>query len=52
MESKFKVWYDDDQMNVVDRVKQAIRPFGLEIVELEGGDGWIEYEIKKLPSGN
>lgn len=48
METKFKIWYDDDLMNVVGKISEKLKPLGLTIVELEGGDGWVEYEIVKL----
>ena len=47
-EVKFKIWYDDQSNEVVDRIASQLQSFGLEIIELDGGDGFIEYEIKPL----
>jgi hypothetical protein len=47
-EIKFKIWYDDQPNEVVDRIALQLQSFGLEIIELDGGDGFIEYEIKPL----
>jgi len=47
-EVKFKIWYDDQANEVVDRIASQLQSFGLEIIELDGGDGFIEYEIKPL----
>jgi hypothetical protein len=46
--AKFKVWYDDQPNEVVDTIDANLAEFGLEIKELEGGDGFNEYEIIKL----
>ena len=46
-ENKFKVWYDDTPNEVVDTIASILDQFGLEIEILDGGDGYIEYEIKK-----
>ncbi len=47
-EIKFKIWYDDQPNEVVDRIAAQLQSFGLEIIELDGSDGFIEYEIKPL----
>ena len=47
-EVKFKIWYDDQPNDVVDKIASQLGSFGLEIIELEGGDGFMEYEIKAL----
>ncbi len=47
-EVKFKIWYDDQPNDVVDKITNQLKFFGLEVVELDGGDGFIEYEIKPL----
>jgi hypothetical protein len=47
-EVKFKIWYDDQPNDVVDRIASQLKSYGLEIVELDGGDGFMEYEIKPL----
>lgn len=48
----FRVQYDDTQMDVVERISSALAPFGLTITEGEGGDGWIDYEIKEIAHGS
>ena len=45
---KFKIKYDDQPNEVVDIIESKLRSFGLEIVELDGGDGFNEYEIKAM----
>jgi len=47
-EVKFKIWHDDQPNEVVDKIASQLQSFGLEIIELDGGDGFIEYEIKPL----
>ena len=47
-EVKFKIWYDDQANEVVDRIASQLQSFGLEIIELDDVDGFIEYEIKPL----
>lgn len=48
MEKKFKIYYDDQPNDVVDRISTLLYEFGLIIRELDGGDGWVEYEIGEL----
>ena len=47
-EVKFIIWYDDQPNEVVDKMASQLQSFGLEIIELDGGDGFMEYEIKPL----
>ncbi len=48
-EVKFKIWYDDQPNDVVDRIASQLKSYGLDLIELDGGgDGYIEYEIKPL----
>jgi hypothetical protein len=47
-EVRFKIWYDDQPNDVVDRISSQLNSFGLVVVELDGGDGFMEYEIKPL----
>jgi hypothetical protein len=47
-EIKFKIWYDDQSNNFVDKIASQLESYGLEIIELDGGDGFMEYEIKPL----
>lgn len=42
----FKIQHDDQPNEVVDRIEKILNTFGLEIIELDGGDGFMEYEIK------
>jgi hypothetical protein len=51
-ETKFKVFHDDTQDNVVSEISGKLKKFGLTIVDLGGGDGWQEYEIVALPTSN
>jgi len=45
IEVKFKIWYDDQLNEVVDKIGDKLKSFGLKIIELDGGDGFMEYEI-------
>lgn len=45
---KFKVMYDDQPNEVVDTISDKLAQFGLTINELDGGDGFNEYEIVKI----
>ena len=45
---KFKIWYDYQPNEVVDKLASQLKSFGLEVIELVGGDGFMEYEIKPL----
>jgi len=45
---KFKIWYDDQPNDVVDKIASQLKSYGLEVIELDGGDGFMEYEIKPL----
>lgn len=43
----FKIWYDDQPDDIVNKINSALQEFGLTIQELDGGDGFNEYEIVK-----
>lgn len=49
MNTKFKIYYDDQPNDIIDRIAYKLLKFGLTIVETEpdAGDGYIEYEIVK-----
>lgn len=47
-EVKFKIWYDDQPNDVVDRIASQLKSYGLEIIELDGLGEYMEYEIKPL----
>ena len=47
-EVKFNIWYDDQPNDVVDKIAAQLKSYGLEVIELDGGDGFKEYEIKPL----
>ena len=47
-EVKFKIWYDDQPNDVVDKIASQLKSYGLEVIELDGGDGFMEYAIKPL----
>ena len=46
--SKFRIEYDDRPDMVVDEIASKLKPFGLTIELIGGGDGFIEYEIKSI----
>ena len=45
--SKVKIWYDNTPNEVVDKISSEIDSFGITIEQLEGGDGFEEYEITR-----
>lgn len=47
-EGVIKITYDDQPNDVVDKISSKLKSFGLELVELDGGDGYIEYLITEL----
>ncbi len=47
-EVKFKIWCDDQPNDVVDKISSQLNSYGLEIIVLYAGDGYLEYEIKPL----
>jgi hypothetical protein len=47
-EVKFKILYDDQPNDVIIKIASQLKSFGLEIIELDGVDGFMEYEIKAL----
>ena len=44
----FKVMYDDQLMDVVDRISEHLKPFGLTIEIGIGGDGFENYDVRKI----
>lgn len=45
---KFRVDYDDQLNDLVDRISYRLESFGITINELDSGDGYMEYEIIKI----
>jgi hypothetical protein len=45
--NKFKVYHDDQPDEIVDRIAGALSEFGIEIKRIDGGDGFIHYQIIK-----
>ena len=46
--TKFRIEYDDQPHEIVEKVKDALKEFGLDIkCDEEFHDGWEEYEIVK-----
>ena len=43
--NKFKVYYDDQPNDGVDRLSSIIEKFGIQVFRLEGGDGFEEFEV-------
>jgi hypothetical protein len=46
---KFKIEYDDQPNDVVDKMAAKLKLFGILIKPLDGGDGFEEYEIIRDP---
>jgi hypothetical protein len=46
---KFRIDYDDTPDQVVDKVAEKLRLFGVLIKPLGGGDGFDEYQIIRDP---
>lgn len=45
---KFKINYDNQPNEVVNKILSLLRNFNLEITQLDGGDGYIEYKLDKI----
>lgn len=45
---KFKINYDDQPNEVVDKISSELRKYGLTIREIDSDDGYIDYEIIEL----
>jgi len=43
---KIRINYDDDVLDIVSTFSSLLAKFGLELVELEGGDGYMEYQVQ------
>lgn len=48
MDTKFTISYDDQPNDVVKTISNELKHFGLTIIQLEGENGVMEYEIVKL----
>lgn len=49
METKFRVYHDDSQNDVVEKISENLTQFGLEIVWIEAdNDGFDDYEIRLI----
>jgi len=50
MEKKIKFYYDGnmDVLNVIAEIGEALEEFGLEIEEMDGGDGYEEFKIRHI----
>jgi hypothetical protein len=46
---KVKIEYDDQPNDVVDKMAAKLKLFGVLVKQLEGGDGFEEYEIIRDP---
>jgi len=45
----FRVYHDDSQNDVIEKISENLEQFGLEIVWVESdNDGFDDYEIKKI----
>jgi hypothetical protein len=45
---KFKIHYDDQPNDGVDRLASILKKeFGITVTQLDGGDGFEEYEVIK-----
>ena len=42
---KFRVFYDDQPYDGVNRLASIIEDFGIQVENLDGGDGFEEFEI-------
>jgi len=43
--NKFKVFYDDQPDDGVNRLSSIIEKFGIQVIRLDGGDGFEEFEV-------
>jgi hypothetical protein len=47
-EIKFQIYHDDEPNDIVDKIAAQLKSYGLEVIELDSGNGFMEYEIKPL----
>ena len=47
-EVKFKIWYDYQPNDIVDKISSQLNSYGLEIIVLYAVYGYLEFEIKPL----
>lgn len=47
--SKIRIEYDDTPDGVMDKVTAKLKYFGIIIKQLDGGDGFEEYEVIRDP---
>lgn len=52
MNNQFDVSYDDQPNEAVDSIDYIIRQYGLKIMEIKSGDGFIIYEVVKIEETN
>jgi hypothetical protein len=52
METKFRITYEDNHLDIISTISDSLRQFGLEIVDREYGDGWEDFEIVKIDNEN
>jgi len=51
--NKFRIEYDDQLMEVVEKIDEVLINYGLTIkFDGEGGDGHIDYKIIKIKKDN
>jgi hypothetical protein len=49
---KFKIYYDDQPNEVVDRISSILKNFNINVEDLNGGDGFMEYDITEIKDDN
>jgi hypothetical protein len=50
--NEFKVYHDDQPNEIVDRIAGALSEFDIDIKEIDGGDGFMHYQIIKTNNKN
>jgi hypothetical protein len=45
MKNVIRLYYDDDLDSIVSKINDLIKSCGLELIEEDNGDGWIDYKI-------
>jgi len=45
MKNTMKIYYDDDPYSIISKVNDLISSCGIEIIEGDSDDGWVEYEV-------
>ncbi|MCK9416521.1 hypothetical protein M0Q97_07690 [Candidatus Dojkabacteria bacterium] len=44
----FRLNYDDNGIDIIEKISEKLAEFDLIIKDVDEGDGWIDYNIQKI----